>query len=76
MLVLLFNNLGPFFKFMLVEEVCVRLLVNPLVKIIDLICRTFTHSGKFVMIASGPTNIIEELGEASRVVEGEVFDYV
>jgi hypothetical protein len=72
------NSLRPFFEFVVEKEVCVRLLVNPLAKIIDLaLFHNFAcTSGTRTTVPSRAINIIEELGKASRIVGGEVFDYI
>jgi hypothetical protein len=70
--------LGPLFEFILEKEVRIRLLVNPLAKVIDLaLFHNFARtSGTRATIPSRTINIIEKLGKASGVVGGEVFNYV
>jgi hypothetical protein len=72
------NGLGPLFEFVVKKEVRIRLLVNPLAKIIDLVFAKYiatTSSSITTAVPSRAIDIVEELSKASRVVGGEVFDY-
>jgi hypothetical protein len=73
--------LGPLFELVVeIEAGLSSILLNPFFKVVNL---AFFKNLTFAVatcvgavIPSDAINIIEELGEASRVVGGEVFDYV
>jgi hypothetical protein len=71
------DDLRPLFEFVVEKEVRIRLLVNPLAKIIDLaLFHNFAcASGTRTAVPSVAVDIIEKLGKARGVVGGEVFDY-
>jgi hypothetical protein len=72
------DSLGPFFELVLEKEVCIRILVNPLAKVIDLVFAKYiatTSSSITTAVPSRAIDVVKEFGEASGVVSGEVFNY-
>jgi hypothetical protein len=74
------DRFGPLFELLIVIEagLC-GILVNPFFKVINLaLFEQFSltiASGIRTTIPCSAVNVVEEFGEASRVVGGEVFNY-